>query len=161
MSSPLPEVNVVVTVIHRGKHVLLVSNPNWNAFTLPMTKLRRWPYGEEPAPGRVEDSVDAAMRNVGECLGTTSTKEPQRWLGQDKLVELTQSDRESLSKRYVFHVFGFAVESYDLAPGVCGQWLEIEDILDEQRRPISPTARFILRHFQAQARLEGQAFPPR
>lgn len=161
MTSPLPDVDVVVTVIHRGEHILLVSNSNWKAFTLPMTKLRRWPYGAEPAPGRAEDPVDAAMRNVGECLGTTSITEPKHWLGKDKLVELTQGDRESASKRYVFHVFGFAAESADLAPGVCGQWLRVDEVLDEQRRPISPTARYIVRQLQAQAKLEGQAFPPK
>ena len=160
MSSPLPEVDVVVTVICRGEQVLLVSNSNWKAFTLPMTKRRHWPYGVEPAPGRLEDPVDAAMRNVGECLGISSTNEPKRWLGEGKLVELTQSDRECISKRYVFHVFGFAAESADLAPGVCGQWLKIDEILDERRRPISPTARFILRHFEAQAKLKGEPFPP-
>jgi hypothetical protein len=161
MTSPLPEVDVVVTVIYRGEQVFLAFNSNWKAFTLPMTKRRRWPYGVESAPGRLEDLVDAAMRNVGECLGITSTVAARPWLGGDTVVERTQSDADGTSKRYLFHVFGFAAESADFAPGVCGQWMRVGEILDEGRRPISPTARFILRRLQAQAKLEGQAFPPK
>ncbi len=161
MTDPLPAVDVVVTVIHRGDQILLVFNPLWGAFTLPMTKLRRWPYGTASKADRVEDAADAAMRNVGECLGTSSTDEPQRWLGDEKLVELMQGDRDSMSKRYIIQVFGFVAPSADLAPGVCGQWLPVDEILDERRRPISPTARFVVRHLQAQAKLEGRVFLPR
>jgi hypothetical protein len=160
MTDPLPVVDVVVTVIHRGDQILLVFNPLWGAFTLPMTKLRRWPYGTAAKAGRVEDAADAAMRNVGECLGSSSTDEPRRWLGGEKLIELLQGDRDSMSKQYNVEVFGFAAPSSDLAPGVCGQWLPMDEILDERRRPISPTARFVIQHLQAQANLRGRAFPP-
>lgn len=161
MTDPLPAVDVVVTVIYRGDQILLVFNPLWGTFTLPMTKLRRWPYGTASNTARVEDATDAAMRNVGEYLGTSSTDEPQRWLGDEKLVEHVQGDRDSISKRYIIQVFGFVAPSTDLAPGVCGQWLPINEILDERRRPISPTARFVMQHLQAQAILRGQAFPPK
>lgn len=109
MDSPLPTVDVVVTVIYHEDRILLVFNPLWGAFTLPMTKLRQWPYGEKPAPVRIEEPEDAAMRNVGECLGRTSLDVPQQ-LHED-IIALEQSDRESRSKRYQYRVFGFPVTS--------------------------------------------------
>jgi hypothetical protein len=157
MDSPLPTADVVVTVIYHEDKILLVFNPRWGAFTLPMTKLRQWPYGDAPTPARVEDEADAAMRNVGECVGRTYAEAPRR-LHED-IIELDQGDRESRSKRYQYRVFGMPMTATDLGPGVAGEWLRVDELLDERRRPISKTARSLVRQLSADAKFHGKSFP--
>jgi hypothetical protein len=159
MNSPLPAVDVVVTVIYHSEQVLLVFNPKWGAFTLPMTKLRQWPYGENPSPARSELPEDAAMRNVGECLGKTFLEGSQSL--RQEIIELAQSDADSAAKRYLYRVFAFHALDTALAPGVAGEWLRINEILDEQRRPISKSARSLVRQLATDAKVHGDSFPPK
>jgi hypothetical protein len=159
MDSPIAAVDVVVTVIYHGDRVLLVYNPRWGAFTLPMTKLRQWPFGEKPTPARIEKEDDAAMRNVGECLGRTYVEAPTR-LHED-IIALEQGDRESRSKRYQYRIFGFPVATAEHAPGIAAEWLRVDEILDEERRPISKTAESLVGQLSAEAKLRGESFPPR
>ena len=112
MKESLESVKVVVTVIYSGRSILLVYNPQWQAFTLPMTKLRRWPFGENSGLARNEDPVDAAMRNVGEVLGRTSSEVPMLLL---EGYQWAQSDRDAKNRRYSFEVYGF-VTVHDRRP---------------------------------------------
>ena len=160
MESHQSAVEVVVTVIHHGRKILLVFNAQWGAFTLPMTKLRQWPYGEYEELDKTEDEYDAAMRNAGEVLGKTSTRGPKLLL-DNHVVEIQQSDRDSKKKRYAFRLFAFPVDAPDLAPGVLGEWLDVSEILDNERRPISKTARSLICKLNDHAKSNGIPFPPR
>ena len=157
MTNVIPKIDVAATVIYRGDEILTVYNNKWQAFTLPMTTLRTWQFGVDGNAARVEDWADAAMRNVGEWLGRTSPQTPEFLL---KLDDLRQSDRSGEVKHYHFQVFGVGVGDHVLAPLASTQWLRADEIVDASRRPISPTARTLIRHLQAVARQNNKSFPP-
>jgi hypothetical protein len=129
---------VAVTLIHHEGRVLVVWNSQWGGFTLPMTKRRAWQSMSGPDLVQAESWDDAAMRNVGECLGCTSTEVPQFVL---EIPEYKPSRRSGEVKRYSFQVFAFHATGFELPRGVVGEWLTFDEILDEQRRPIAITAR--------------------
>jgi 8-oxo-dGTP pyrophosphatase MutT (NUDIX family) len=157
MDNELTQEQVAVTVIYCEQSILLVYNPRWGAFTLPMTKLRRWQYGPSTGPARVEYWDDAAMRNVGECLGIVSTEKPKLLMD---IHDLRQSDWDAQPKHYLLQVFGFPVQGQSVAPGMACQWLPAKAIGDAQCRPISPTARDLVHRLEAEASLRGTSFPP-
>jgi 8-oxo-dGTP pyrophosphatase MutT (NUDIX family) len=149
--------DVAATVIYRGDAILLVYNVQWGAFTLPMTKRRRRTQLGGTADSGLEDWSDAAMRNVGEALGITSPQTPE-FLLED--VDVRQSDRTGEWKRYHFQLFALGVDPEMVMPRPGTLWLRAEEILDEARRPISPTARFLVRAAQADAASNQKMFPP-
>jgi hypothetical protein len=132
---------VAVTLIHHDGRVLVVWNARWGGFTLPMTKRRTWQSMSGPNREEVESWDDAAMRNVGECLGRTSTDIPQFIL---EIPEYTPSLRSGDVKRYNFQVFAFHAADAGLPNCAVGEWLTFDEILDKERRPISETARFLV-----------------
>jgi len=138
-----PFVEIATTLVCCGGKILSVYNDRWGAFTLPMSKRRRWqdPRTKEEAE-RVEDWDDAAVRVAAEWLGHTLTDKPR--LLTD-LAEFQQSDRDERWKRY--HVQVFQVDAQNekaVAPNRIVEWLLPDQIVDEERRPISPTARYII-----------------
>jgi ADP-ribose pyrophosphatase YjhB (NUDIX family) len=149
---------VAVTVITQGKNALLVWNPSWGAFTLPMTKVRTLQLGLIHGVQRGETWEHAALRNVGECLGQTSTQEPRLLVDIDDLL---QSDRTGAGNHYHFQVFWLPVEAAPVRTGPTGQWLPPTEIINEDRGPISPTARLIMSRLRAEAAQRGKRdFPP-
>jgi len=143
--SGIPRVEVAVVLLMHDGRVLTPYNRKWGAFTLPMTKRRHW---EDPnvQGGELAEAWDhAAYRAAGECLGRTliETLEP---VGEEEEVRFRQSDRNGKFKFYIFHVYRLAFDAPPaLAPGVPADWLTREEILDEQRHPISKTARELIR----------------
>ena len=137
-----PLVDLVTTLICKDKRIMTVYNDKWGAFTLPMSKRRQWKDAKLKDEGeRLEEWDDAAVRVAAEWLGCTLTTMP------DKLTELSefqQSDRDEKWKRYRVHVYLLNVAATEPAPGRIVEWLTPEELLDEHRRPISPTARFII-----------------
>ncbi len=136
----LQPVDVAVALIkHRGC-VLAVYNPKWGSFTLPMTKRRQ--EHEDPAvhrPKPEEGWTDAAIRAASEWLGRTMTAEPEFLCD---IPKFDQTDHDGVWRRYSMKVFVLALEAEpDLAHGANTEWLTLEDLADEKRRPISPTAR--------------------
>ena len=118
---------------------------------MPMTKLRRWAHPDDPKMIHPESWVEAAVRNVAENLGRTLTDEPNLLL---KISDYLQSDRDQVVKHYRFHVFGICVDDKSaLVPGAVGQWLSPADFLDQKRRPISPTARFLVDSLKNEGKL--------
>jgi hypothetical protein len=144
--SPLPSLDVAVTLIRRGPRVLMILNASWSAFTLPMTKRREWQDPNIPRGHREESWVDAAARAAGECLGRTFTAEP---VLRESLPEFLQSNRSGVWNRYYFQVFEIPwPENDEIRSGAVFEWLTPAEILDEARRPISPTARHIIARLQ-------------
>jgi hypothetical protein len=147
---------VAVTLLVQGGNLLAVYNPKWSAFTLPMTKRRQWRDPEFPQV-REEEWVDAAARAVAEWLGRTITVAP---VVVDDLGGFAQGDRDGVWKRYNFHVFRVALPA-GAAPvaGAVWEWLTPAQMLDPNRRPISPTARYVVQELQGRAIQAGRAFP--
>jgi len=152
-----PQVEVAVAVITEDARILAVYNPLWSSFTLPMTKRRAWQDPDIGPANRQEDWGDAAARAAAEWLGQTSTAAPQLLA---EIPEYRQGDRDGVWKRYSFQVFQIPPGTHHgPRPGAISQWLTVNDWLDPNRRPISPTARDLIKHLQAEASLKGRPFP--
>lgn len=138
------EVEVAATLITRGQEILAVYNEQWMAFTLPMTKRRTWDDPNIPVAHREEAWIDAAARAAAEWLGRTVTGLTELPLPPDT-EPYHQSDRTGQWTRYTFQVFRLELDPNDEPlPGAVTQWLTREQLLDESRRPISPTLRHVL-----------------
>lgn len=137
-----PEVEVAVSVIVRGNQILAVYNPKWMAFTLPMTKRRRWQDPNIPPAQREEAWIDAAARAAAEWLGCTVTGLTEL---PAEISPYHQSDREGQWNRYNFRIFRLTLEAnQESLEGTVTQWLTHEQLLDANRRPLSPTVRHVL-----------------
>jgi ADP-ribose pyrophosphatase YjhB (NUDIX family) len=139
---PVPALDVAVALLRFGDKILLVHNPVWGAFSLPMTKRR------ERADPSIRDSKtseswsDAAVRAAAEALGRTLVMQPTEVLD---LPDYEMSDRDDVWKRYHYKVFEFRFEKEQpLARSVAGELLTRQQALDPQRKPISVSARAIL-----------------
>ncbi len=141
-----PLVDVAVTLIERDGRRLAVFNPGWSAFTLPMTKRRRWQDPRTSEATREEEWVDAACRAAAEWLGRTFTTEPEFLT---ELPEWQQGDRTGEWKRYRFRIYRLMLPAgEDVRPGAVCEWLSTDEWLDPVRRPISTTARHLLSHLR-------------
>jgi len=149
-------IDVVVTVIYCDDKVLVVHDGRWGGFTLPMTKQRRWPPGFDGTDDRWETGSDAAMRNVGQCLGESFPR-PPGLLGDVK--DVRQRSPSGVINDYRFQVFGFRVDKRQIGAGVVGEWLSADQILNPKRRPICPTARTLVDTLQDYGKTRGR-FPP-
>ncbi len=66
-----------------------------------------------------------------------------------KIPNFDQTDHDGAWRRYSMRVFVLAFEDQpDLAHGATTEWLTVEDLADEKRRPISPTARRVARQLK-------------
>ena len=153
----VPVVFVAAVVVRCRDRILLVHNPKWGAFTLPMTKQRE---SADPKTGKVkaEPWPNAAARAAGEWLGslfyldgkTKKTVLPGLPLASLKRITemagVLQSDRDGLLKAYNIRVYGI---QFDVQPslihGSNSCWLTADEILDERLGPISRTARLIVK----------------
>jgi hypothetical protein len=141
--SQFPVVNVAVTLIVHDEKILVVWNPRWGAFSLPMSKRREWHDPRVPASHHGEDWLDAGARAAAEYLGQTC--EPELLL--DNIDEYQQSDRDGAWKRYHFQVFRISLaDQPELVAGAIAEWLTPEEVLN--RRPISLTARYLVGKLQ-------------
>jgi 8-oxo-dGTP pyrophosphatase MutT (NUDIX family) len=150
-------IEVAVTIIAAGEKILIVRNEKWGTLTLPMTKIQRKPLGLAGNLTKIERWSDAAMRNIGECLGRTLDHEPKLLLD---VGEMLQSDRTGQVNHYHFQVYLVEVDSEQAAPGLVAEWRTTSQIRDESRRPISPTARELAKRLDAEAAGRGLSFPP-
>lgn len=142
ISGVWPLIDMVSVLVCKGDKVLTVYNEKWAAFTLPMSKLRKWKDPKVKDAERTEEWEDAAVRTAVEWLGCTMTAKPERLV---EFAEFQQSDRDERWKRY--HVQAYTIQVDDdivLPPSKITEWLLPAEITDESRRPISPTARHIM-----------------
>lgn len=143
-----PLVEVAVTLITRGDQILADYNPKWGSFTLPMTKRRTWIDPAVAKNHHEEDWLDAAARATVEWLGRTC--EPTLLLKD--LGEYQQSDRDGTWRRYQFRIFRVPVQGETaLVPGAIAEWLTPAEF--QSRRPISPTAQYLIAKLQENEKL--------
>jgi len=146
----MPLVDVAATLITHGDRILAVYNPKWGSFTLPMSKRRSWEnVAAKEKAVTIEDWEDTAVRAAAEWLGCTVTQKPEFLL---EAAEFQQSDRDAKWKRYRLQAFKVTVDDPAAVQGGNCEWLSVDELLDENRRPISPTARYVI----AELRLEGK-----
>ena len=157
MPDGVSRIDVVATVISCKDSLLLVFNDKWGAFTIPMTKLRHRPLGPQARRTQWELGADAAMRNVGECLGI-STGQTAGLMAD--VGDIRQSERNGQINHYHFQVYGFQTDRQQAAAGVTANWLTPDEILDPTRSPISPTARALVERLGEIALLQHCQFPP-
>jgi hypothetical protein len=152
-----PEVHVAVALVVRESRIFAVYNSEWSSFTLPMTKRRYWSDPNIPPAERDEEWIEAGARAAAEWLGTTVTGLTA--LNAD-LPPYQQSDRDGIWKRYDFRLFRLGLPAGCQPRGdVITQWLSVAEFLDEDRRPISKTARHIVAALNSSAKLAGGVFP--
>ncbi len=136
------EVDVAAVLIQQGDRFLSVYNPHWMTFSIPMTKRRIWNDPHIPPAHREEEWIDAAARAVAEHLGRTVTRLKLR----KDIAKFQQSDRDGVWKHYHIQVFTMPwMKGFALLPGHIAEWLTPAEFLDEKRRPISTTARRLLK----------------
>jgi hypothetical protein len=134
-----PRVETAVALVtNRNKHVLLVLNELWGAFSLPMTRRRRGKLENEPMPR-------AAVRAAAEALGVpVRPVEGQR----HRLAAQLQSGRQLMVKNYSYDIYhvephpDFADQLQIRRPHL---WLSPHRVLSGEYEPISESARVIVR----------------
>ena len=148
----VPAVDVAAVLIVRLDEILAVYNDKWGAFTFPMSKIRPTEVVQagkrKSAP---DDGKQAAIRTAAEWLGRTITEplEPLR-----VCEEFMQSERDGRWKRYRVRVFRLTLADDAAAmSGTITEWLKADDFLDENRGPISPTARHLIADLQLHGNL--------
>ena len=139
-----PLVEVAVALITSGGRVMTIYNPRWGAFSLPMTKRRDW-ADPSLANGHRQDAwSEAGARAAAETLGTTFRSQS---FAQPiyEIAEFQQSDSDGKWKRYHFQVFHVPfADKPESVHGVIVEWMPPAYFEDQERRPISPTARHII-----------------
>ena len=158
------EISAVLIVRQGDERVLTVYNPNWYAFSLPMTKVREFidPRGISHSK---ETWRHAASRAAAESLGRTLCPSPRQILNVAEWIEtygldetLQQGQRDGMLKQYWFRVFLVNVPpDTEPAPGVTGEWLTTDELLDPDRQPFSPTVAELLNMLGAAADADGQS----
>ena len=139
-------------MIRRGDLILAGFNPKWDSFSLPMTKRRYWPSEAEPGAFDAETWEKAACRCLEEWLPRADGASLKR-LAQ--VGAFRQSDRALVVKDFQFEVFVARVDDgQPLRPDLRSEWLAVDDFCDLHRRPISPTARHLIKTLQASGRLK-------
>lgn len=152
MGALMPLVDVAVSLIMKGDRILVGYNDKWGAFTLPMSKRRTWTDPSSKEGGeQTEDWEDVAIRAATEWTGCTTSAAPEFLVD---LAEFQQSDRDTKWKRYHLQVFKVdAGDDLEIPSSRVAEWLTADEIADESRRPISPTARHIVAELQLGANL--------
>jgi hypothetical protein len=148
----IPKVEVAVALIACGDKILAVHNPKWRAFSVPMTKPRRW---EDPAFRlglRQEDWQAAAVRAAAEALGRTLA-EPEFPLPLHEIQEFRQNDEEGIWKLYHLHLFKLPLAKMPsaLGFGVTAEWLTADQL--QERAPVSSTVRYLLKQLASANKL--------
>ena len=140
----IPVVSVAVTVITSGGRILSIWNPNWGAFSLPMTKPRVLVDPGAPGTPRVEAWEAAAARAAAEALRCTISAKAL----DGPIMPLTileQSDRDGKVKEYRFQVFHLDIGDLpDLVGETPTEWLPPGEFDNYDRVPISRTARLLV-----------------
>lgn len=152
---PIDRIEVVATIIYCQDRVLLVYNENWEASTLPMTKLRNRQSRSGGGAPRWERGGEAALRNVREALAIDPPHEPGLLLD---VADVQQSDRTGNVGHYQFQVYGYQIDQQHAAPHVFAKWLTCEEILAGEF--ISPTARLLTKKLMEASLDHRRSFPP-
>lgn len=148
--SPFPEVHVAVALVVRDGRLLVIWNPSWSCFTLPMTKVRRRFRVDGSPDADSETARVAAIRAAAEAVGRPL--EPSLLPAAAEKLELQpynhRSGRDGQWKRYTREVFAFRVHDVTSPHGGAAHaWLTPDEARTLQ--PISPTVEEIVNHLDA------------
>jgi hypothetical protein len=137
-----PLVEVAVVLVERADLFLAEYNPRWEAFTLPMSRLRR------RAAAGAESAQDAAVRAAAKVLGRplAPSQFPQPVPLDVPPHTYLRSGRDQQTKRYTYRVFALHVTEVSPrhALGWHTLWMKREAFLTH--RPVSPTAEYVMQH---------------
>jgi hypothetical protein len=148
-SALVEKLRVAAMIVSRGEAgepgapILAVFNEKWGAFTLPMSKVRSWEFAGVRG---AETPKDAALRGAAESMGRSFAQpehvEPLGVLPPEKILSARSMD----VKEYDIEVFRVWVEP-DAEPEGLGvaRWWPVDWFLDPDRKPISETARHIIK----------------
>lgn len=151
------KVEISAVVIVRDRRILAVFNPAWGSFTLPMTKRRVLQGKKVPTAPAEETWEHAAARAYAEVIGKTVSRFAKV---ATHTPGLTQGDRTGEVKNYQIETFRCDLPSgIEPRSDVTTEWLTLDEWLDPQRMPISPTAVHILKFAQAEATQSSKSFP--
>jgi hypothetical protein len=131
--------DVAVALIKNDGRILLVFDPNWGAFTLPMTRRRVWKDDAGALLGS-EAWESTAGRAAAEVLGRTCRVKPIAI--PDEVIH-GRSWRDGRIKDYHYRMFMVHDVEPAPLPDTRAEWLTPEEITDPARHPISETA-FVL-----------------
>jgi hypothetical protein len=136
-----PTVEAVALLLTQGEKTLAIFNPNWGAFTLPMSKRKQFRDSVVSHAARPEDWGRAAARVAAEVLGRSfAPNEFPKALCEIKDFE--QSDADGVWKLYTIQVFSLQLEEGTaLTPRGVTEWMSVADF--KGREPVTHTARFL------------------
>ncbi len=146
-----PVVDVAAVLILRGDLILVVYNDKWGAFSLPMSKIRPWERALEESQKTTTYGRIAAFRAAYKLLGRI-VSEPI--LPLHVCESFVQSEHDGTMKNYNFWLFKMPVSGdTQLIKDVKTEWLTAEALLDENRGPISSTARRLIAEVQSKTKM--------
>lgn len=147
---PFPLVHVAVALVIRDRRLLVVWNPNWSCFTLPMTKIREQFRADGSPDIDSETPRMAAIRAAAEAVGLPldAAALPEAAEPLDLQPYSHRSGRDGQWKRYTREVFTFRVREA-AAPhgGAAHAWLLPDEVGNCQ--PLSPTVEEIVNQLAA------------
>lgn len=135
-----------------GDKVLAVHNPKWGAFSIPMTKRRKWRDPAMRLGAKDEEWQAAAGRAAAEVLGRTLSvdKLPQPL---HDILEYRQNDADGIWKLYDLHVFKMPLHKppASFGFGIVAEWLTADQL--HERVPVSSTVRYLLKQLEGADKL--------
>lgn len=149
---PTPKVDVAVAMITCGKRILAIYNPKWGAFSIPMTKRRKWRDRAVRLGAKEEEWPLAASRAAAEVLGRTLAPE-ELPLPLHEILEYRQNDADGVWKLYNLHVFKLPLPKIpaSLGLGIDGEWLVADQL--QKNVPVSSTVRYLLKELEGSDKL--------
>lgn len=146
MSSSLRAIQASAAITHYQGRVLLTLKPNWDRYSVPITKQRDGETGEQ-----------AAGRCIEEDLGFKATE------GLGLLLDtpvLQTNPRTHQIGGYEIQCYAYETSSVDLPPDTIGKWLTPDEILAASNNDVSETAQELVKQLK-EAALDGRrSFPP-
>jgi hypothetical protein len=149
---PTPKVDVAVAMIACGKKILAIYNPKWGAFSIPMTRRRKWRDPAMRLGPKDEEWRLAASRAAAEVLGRTLAP-GELPAPLHEILEYRQNDADGIWKLYNLHVFKMTLPKppASLGFGVTAEWLTADEL--HERVPVSSTVRYLLKELEGADKL--------
>ena len=135
-------VEVAVTVMARDAKMLAIYNHKWGAFSLPMTKRKKWQDPQISLGVCEEDWTVTATRAAAEALGKSFAPKqfPRRLM---EVKEYRQRGEDGIWKVYAFQIFGMDIPGHaTLHSGTVAEWLTPAEF--DTHQPLSTTARYLV-----------------
>jgi hypothetical protein len=145
---PVPKVEVAVAMIACGKKILAVHDAKWGAFSIPMTKRRKWRNPAMKLGAKDEEWQAAASRAAAEVLGRALAPR-ELPVPLHEILEPRQNDADGIWKLYDLHIFKMLLPKPPvlLGFGIVAEWLTADQL--RECDPVSSTVRYILKELES------------